>query len=92
MPRKTVIFEPGDADRRERRRLRKSARAAERAPATESSSRRDRRLPDAAVPGPFGPGLLEGGYWNLAVSEPAIGDERVDAGDVLRRRLVRWDR
>lgn len=68
MARKTVIFEPGDADRRERRRLRKSARAAERAPATESSSRRDRRLPDAAVPGPFGPGLSEGGYWNLAVS------------------------
>lgn len=68
MARKTVIFEPGDADRRERRRLRKSARAAERAPATESSGRRDRRLPDAAVPGPFGPGLSEGGYWNLAVS------------------------
>lgn len=28
--------------------------------------RRDRALPEPAVPGPFGPGLVRGGYWNLA--------------------------
>lgn len=66
MVRHVAHFEPGNLTNREKRDLRRElARNAhdERPPRTR---RRDRALPEAAVPGPFGPGLTEGGYWNLA--------------------------
>ena len=66
MVRRVAVFEPGNLTKREKRELKRElARAAysERPPKTR---RRDRALPAAAVPGPFGPGLTESGYWNLA--------------------------
>ncbi|MGO1409974.1 MAG: hypothetical protein ACTHU7_00940 [Microbacterium sp.] len=32
--------------------------------------KKDLRLPDSAVPGLFGPGLLTGGYWNVGIGQP----------------------
>ena len=66
MARRVVFFEPGDLPKRDRDAMRRQiARDAqeERPP---RKRRRERALPEAAVPGPFGPGLTEGGYWNLA--------------------------
>ncbi|WP_300591828.1 hypothetical protein [Microbacterium sp.] len=66
MARRVVFFEPGDLSKRDRGAMRRQiARDAhdERPP---RKRRRERALPEAAVPGPFGPGLTEGGYWNLA--------------------------
>lgn len=71
MPRRVPLFEPGGLSRKERRALRRAATTEGRTTAS-ATSRSDRSLPEAAVRGPFGPGLLEGGYWNLAkASVPA---------------------
>jgi hypothetical protein len=64
--RRTVSFEPGDASRGDRRTLRRELAAADRDARPARSSRRDRSLPEAAVRGPFGPGIVTGGYWNLS--------------------------
>jgi hypothetical protein len=65
MTRHTPFFEPAGLSRQERRALKQTA-----APSpddqTPRSSRRDRSLPEPTVRGPFGPGLIDGGYWNLA--------------------------
>lgn len=66
MARHAVVFEPGDLARRDRRELRRTIAAAEQGERPERTKRRDRALPEAAISGPFGPGLTEGGYWNLA--------------------------
>ena len=66
MGRHAVVFEPSNLPRRERRDLRRAIADAERAERPPRTRRRDRSLPEAAIPGPFGPGLVEGGYWNLA--------------------------
>ncbi|WP_439593805.1 hypothetical protein [Microbacterium sp.] len=66
MARRTVTFTPGDSTRRERRDQRRQLASLARAEQPARSSRRERSLPEPAVPGPFGPGLVEGGYWNLA--------------------------
>lgn len=70
MTRRIAVFEPGDLSKRERRAFKRDIARATSEERPPSTSRRDRALPDAAVPGPFGPGLTEGGYWNLA--RPAI--------------------
>ncbi len=65
MTRTAFIIEPNGLSRGERRRLRRETDAGRRAaesPARESTS----GMPEAAVRGPFGPGLIQGGYWNLA--------------------------
>jgi hypothetical protein len=61
-----VSFIPADATRTERRKLHHDAMMREREARPAPSSRRDRSLPEPVVPGPFGPGLVNGGYWNLA--------------------------
>ncbi|WP_127817705.1 hypothetical protein [Microbacterium sp. CPCC 204701] len=66
MARPFAVFEPGDLTRRERRALRREAALSAREAEPPKRRRRDRALPQAAVPGPFGPGLAQGGYWNLA--------------------------
>jgi hypothetical protein len=65
MTRHTPFFEPAGLSRQERRALKRTASPGpdERTP---RSSRRDRSLPEPTVRGPFGPGLIDGGYWNLA--------------------------
>ncbi|MAM53949.1 MAG: hypothetical protein CMH35_03725 [Microbacterium sp.] len=65
MARHTISFESADLPRRERRDLRRTITEAERAERATAVRRRERSLPEAAVPGPFGPGLTSGGYWNL---------------------------
>ncbi|MGX1702772.1 hypothetical protein [Microbacterium sp. NPDC055357] len=70
MTRRTVTFTPGNLTRRERKTLRRELAALSREEQPPRSTRRDRSLPDPAVRGPFGPGLIEGGYWNLA--SPAL--------------------
>ncbi|MGN6221662.1 MAG: hypothetical protein ACTHNQ_19350 [Microbacterium sp.] len=52
--------------KRDRRDLRRTVAQVERSERPIPTRRRDRALPPAAVPGPFGPGLSEAGYWNLA--------------------------
>lgn len=66
MTRRTVTFEPADQSRAARCAQRKVIAAATRAEQPARSTRAERSLPEAAVPGPFGPGLAQGGYWNLA--------------------------
>jgi len=66
MARHAVVFEPGDLPRKERRGLRRAIAKAERGERPGRTRRRDRSLPEAVIPGPFGPGLVDGGYWNLA--------------------------
>lgn len=66
MARHTVVFEPAGLPRKERRNLRRAITEAERAERPPRSRRRDRSLPEPAIRGPFGPGLADGGYWNLA--------------------------
>ena len=65
MTRHTPFFEPAGLSRQERRALKRTAspNLDER---TQRSSRRDRSLPEPTVRGPFGPGLIDGGYWNFA--------------------------
>jgi hypothetical protein len=69
VPRRTVVFAPATATREQKRELRRAIADAARSERPAPSRRKDRALPDAAVPGPFGPGLAEGGYWNLAAPE-----------------------
>ena len=66
MTRHSATFTPADLTRRERRELKQQRAASLREAPPERTSRRDRALPEPAVPGPFGPGLIQGGYWNLA--------------------------
>jgi hypothetical protein len=61
----TAHFEPARLTREQRREL-KRATLPTPAPTDEKKSRRDRALPEPAISGPFGPGLVEGGYWNVA--------------------------
>ena len=70
MARHAVTFTPGDSTGAQKRAQRREAArtVAEERPAR--STRKDRALPEPAVPGPFGPGLVQGGYWNLATSYP----------------------
>lgn len=66
MTRRTLSFEPGDASRRDRRDQRRQLAAETRGARSGRATRRERSLPEPAVRGPLGPGLTEGGYWNLA--------------------------
>ncbi|WP_194384585.1 hypothetical protein [Microbacterium luteum] len=66
MVRRVAVFEPGHLTKRQKRDLRREIARAEDNEPPPKTHRRDRALPEAAVPGPFGPGLTEGGYWNLA--------------------------
>ena len=70
MARRTFVVSPAGQTRAERRAVQReiAARMWEAQPTR--TSKRDRALPEPAVPGPFGPGLTEGGYWNL--SAPVI--------------------
>lgn len=65
MPRHTPFFEPAGLSRQERRTLKRTASPGHNEE-TPRGSRRDRSLPEPTVRGPFGPGLIDGGYWNLA--------------------------
>ncbi|MET0886620.1 MAG: hypothetical protein ABWX92_09240 [Mycetocola sp.] len=71
MARHAVTFTPGDSTGAQKRAQRREAArtVAEERPAR--STRKDRALPEPAVPGPFGPGLVQGGYWNLATANIA---------------------
>ncbi len=72
MSKHPVTLTPGTLTGRQRRTLRRQIADATREERPAPSSRQDRALPQAAVPGPFGPGLVDGGYWNVvAVSVPA---------------------
>ena len=66
MARRVVQFIPPKETRSERRERLAVIRRLEDAARPQLVSKRERGLPEAAVPGPFGPGLLDGGYWNLA--------------------------
>lgn len=66
MARRIVQFTPPKETRAQRRERRDLIRRLEDAARSQPASRRDRGLPEAAAPGPFGPGLLDCGYWNLA--------------------------
>ncbi|WP_460798743.1 ATP-binding protein [Microbacterium sp. GXF0217] len=65
MTRHSILFEPNGLPRKQRRALRRENTAPAQDSADSGMSRRDRALPEAAVPGPFGPGLGNSGYWNL---------------------------
>lgn len=64
MPRHTVSLTPDGLTRTQRRTLRHDHTATR--DATTTTGRAEQRLPEPAVPGPFGPGLGRDGYWNLA--------------------------
>ena len=66
MARHTVQFTPADTTRKQQKALRRERARAHQDDTPVRTSRRDRGLPEPAVPGPFGPGILRGGYWNLA--------------------------
>lgn len=66
MTRQILQFTPPRETRTERRERRALLRQLEQAATPEPSTRQERALPEPAVPGPFGPGMLQGGYWNLA--------------------------
>lgn len=66
MARHSIVFEPDGLNRVERRRLRREQTQLARMDRTQRAPRRERALPDAVIPGPFGPGLITSGYWNLA--------------------------
>ncbi|NYE18014.1 hypothetical protein [Microbacterium immunditiarum] len=65
MTRRVAVFEPGGLSRKELRALRRAA-AEPSADRRDTSKRPERNLPEPVVPGPFGPGLADHGYWNLA--------------------------
>ncbi len=69
MTRTAFVFQPGGLDRKARAALQREVDTATRDRETVRPRRRDRGLPEPAVSGPFGPGLVDGGYWNLT---PAI--------------------
>ena len=66
MARHAASFTPVELTRREKRDLHREISRARRDEAPARTSRRERGLPEAAVAGPFGPGIVRGGYWNLA--------------------------
>ncbi|GAA1969079.1 hypothetical protein [Microbacterium deminutum] len=66
MVRHIAVFEPNDLSRRQRRKFNQDAARSGREIEPAKPRRRDRTLPDAAVTGPFGPGMGRGSYWNLA--------------------------
>src|SRR4051812_31078811 len=66
MVRHIAVFEPNDLSRRQRRKFNRDAARSGRELEPAKARRRDRTLPDAVVPGPFGSGIGEGSYWNLA--------------------------
>src|SRR4051812_27791639 len=66
MTRHVAVFQSGELSKRERRSLLREVAKATRESGTATSSRRENALPEPLVPGPFGPGLADGGYWNLA--------------------------
>ncbi|MFH8251507.1 hypothetical protein ACH3VR_14135 [Microbacterium sp. B2969] len=66
MTRHAAVFEPEDLSKRERRELRRAVATSTRESRPTRITRRENAMPGAVVPGPFGPGLAEGGYWNLA--------------------------
>ncbi len=70
MARRTYLFEPAGLTPAQRRALKRATFPTP--DAQPRRSRRDRGLPEPGVRGPFGPGLVQGGYWNLAgASVPA---------------------
>lgn len=72
MTRQTFTVTPAHQTPADRRATRRQITAATKTEKTGRSSKGERRLPAAAVPGPFGPGLAQHGYWNLAhVTVPA---------------------
>lgn len=71
MTRHLVTFTPTGLTRQERRDLHRQVQQAARSDGPAISARRDRGLPEPVIRGPFGPALVDGGYWNLAaVSVP----------------------
>lgn len=67
MTRKTFVIVPDGMPRPERRALDKYLRELAAAGATgQETLRQDLRLPEPAHAGRIGPGLTDGGYWNLA--------------------------
>src|SRR4051794_38212826 len=66
MARRLAFIQPPDLTPAERREARRAVAEAERANKPQRTRRRDAAVPEPAVPGPFGPGLIRGGYWNLA--------------------------
>lgn len=66
MTRRLVAFDPPAPSRAERRARAALVRELEHAARPDRSTRRERALPEPVVPGPFGPGIAAGGYWNLA--------------------------
>ena len=66
MVKHAASFTPVELSRREKRDLQREINRARQEQRPARTSRRDRGFPEAAVPGPFGPGLINGGYWNLA--------------------------
>ncbi|MDL9978619.1 hypothetical protein [Microbacterium candidum] len=66
MARYAAMFEPGDLSRHDRHAHERQAARVTREAGPKKAARRDRMLPEPAVRGIFGPGLVKGGYWNLA--------------------------
>ncbi|MGC5225227.1 hypothetical protein ACPW96_21870 [Micromonospora sp. DT81.3] len=66
MTRHFVTFTPGDTTPAQKRALRREAARAVQGEKPARSTRKDRALPEPAVAGPFGPGIIHGGYWNVA--------------------------
>lgn len=69
MTRHTVTFTPGASTPAQKRALRREAARAAQDEKPARPTRTDRVLPEPAVAGPFGPGLIQGGYWNLAKAQ-----------------------
>lgn len=65
MARHTIVAARGNETRDERRARRKLIRTLVAAERPEPINKKEMRLPEAAVPGMFGPGFIEGGYWNV---------------------------
>ncbi|MDP3208467.1 MAG: hypothetical protein Q8M65_04895, partial [Rhodoglobus sp.] len=66
MARRIIQFTPPTETRIQRRERRALLKRLAQIAQPGHSSRNDRALPQPVVAGPFGPGLLERGYWNLA--------------------------
>jgi len=66
MTRHAATFTPASLTRRQKRHLQRQITQQQQEHKPARTSRKDRSLPEPAVAGPFGPGLIQGGYWNLA--------------------------
>ena len=66
MTRHAATFTPAGLTRRQKRDLQRDISRTRQEEKPPRSTRRDRGLPEPSVPGPFGPGITQGGYWNLA--------------------------